>query len=491
VVDTSFVITSLDPQAAHTPTANMIEKAAYDTLLTSDGLGSPPRPSLAKSYRAAANSKRFTFQLRKDVTFADGTPLTSADVVFSFRRLINLRSPLSGFLAGVTVSAPDKYTVVMTSASSNPALLTLLTIPTLVILNSKLLKENGGTDAPNAATADHAGAFFNSASAGSGPYVLSSYSPNNQVILQANPRYWGKKPRFKTVVIRNMQAPTQLLNVQRGTNEVAIDLAGQQAASLRKDDSLQVHISPSPNVFFLALNQDPKVSATAANPHIRKAIRLGLDYPSLLKIAGPGSGRSVGVVPEMILGAIPHGRVTKPDLAKAKAQVRASGISNPSLELAYPSDLSVNGLQFGTISQAVAAQLEAIGISIKLTGIPTTTFLSEYGAGKLEAAQVYWIINYPDPADMNKFLPGGSYAVRVNWDKGSNPAVMKMYQVARATPFAKRRAQRFQAIQRTINAGGPWIPMFEPPQAIVGSANLTNLALNPSWTLDLAAVGTK
>jgi peptide/nickel transport system substrate-binding protein len=489
VIDTSFVITSLDPEAAHTPTALIVQKAAYDTLLTSDGLGSKPRPWLATSYTAAPNSKTFTFKIRKGVRFADGSRLTSADVVFSLRRLVNLRSPVSSFFAGVTVAAPNATTVVLRSSSSNPAIPTLLTIPTFGIVNSKLVQANGGSDAVDAASKDHAGPFFNTQTAGSGPYVLSSYTTNSTVVLKANPRYWGPKPHFKTVVIRNMLAPTQLLNVQRGSNEVAIDLSGAQAATLKSKQKIQVHISPSSNVFFLALNQDSNVSAAAANSHIRAAIRYGIDYSQLLKVAGPGAAQAAGVIPSIVSGALPRSEAPKTNLAKARAEVAASGISQPSITIAYPSDLTVNGLPFGPLAELVSAQLSAIGIKVKLQGIPTTTFLSLYGAGKLEAGQVYWVINFPDPADLRKFLPGGSYAVRVKWKKGDDQAIMRAYQVAAASRVRANRAKRFQAIQRTLNASGPWIPLFQPSQAIVGSKNLTNLALTPSWTVNVAAIG--
>ena len=82
--------------------------------------------SPARSWRASEDAKRFTFQLRRDVHFADGTPLTSADVVFSFRRLINLKGNPSFLLGGVTVAAAGPYAVVLRSKTPNTA------IPTIV-----------------------------------------------------------------------------------------------------------------------------------------------------------------------------------------------------------------------------------------------------------------------------------------------------------------------------------------------------------------------
>jgi peptide/nickel transport system substrate-binding protein len=134
----------------------------------------------------------------------------------------------------------------------------------LGIVNSKLAKRNGATDAANAAKADKAEKWFNSAAsrgAGSGPYVLKQYSTTSQIIVEQNPRYWGRKPAFERVVIRNMIAATQFINVQRGTHEVAIDLSSQQAQSLRNNSRVNVKTQPSTWVFWLFANNNPNISA--------------------------------------------------------------------------------------------------------------------------------------------------------------------------------------------------------------------------------------
>ena len=110
------------------------------------------------------------------MTFSDGTPLTSADVVFSLNRLKNLQGSGAFLLDGVTVTAPDAKTVVVKSKTPNPALLRILATPPTSILNSKVLKAHGGTDAKDAAKTDNAEAYLQTASAGSGAYTLTRAS---------------------------------------------------------------------------------------------------------------------------------------------------------------------------------------------------------------------------------------------------------------------------------------------------------------------------
>ena len=316
---------TIDPARMFEPTSQIAVKGMYDTLLTFRGGGTKPQPWLASSWKVSKDAKTFTFNLRRDVRFSDGTPLTSADVVFSYRRVINLKGSPSFLLADVKVSAPDAYTVVLRSSIPNPALLRIVPNPSLGIVNSKVVKANGGTDAVGADKKDKAEPFLLRQSAGCGPYVLKAYSNTTQIILEARPSFWGPKPKFQTVVLRNMPAATQLLNVQRGANEIALDLSAQQATTLKGKSNVKVTTSASPNLFNIDINTDPKISPVAANKEIQTAIRYALDYPSFVKLSGPGAVQAPGMIPTTFLGHLPRSAAIKRNLATARAAVAAPG----------------------------------------------------------------------------------------------------------------------------------------------------------------------
>ena len=123
VVDRSFEIKTADPQRAFEPTASIVDRGIYDTFFTYKGGDlAHPVPMLVQSWKASKDAKTFVFNLRRNVHFADGTPLTSADAVFSFRRLINLKGNPSFLLDGVTASARGRYTVVLRSTTPATAL---------------------------------------------------------------------------------------------------------------------------------------------------------------------------------------------------------------------------------------------------------------------------------------------------------------------------------------------------------------------------------
>ena len=293
VIDNSFTLKTSDPARAFDPTASLVDHAIYDTLFTYKGDDlAHPVPLLVSSWKATPNAKTFTFQLKKNVHFEDGTPLTSADVVWSLKRLVNLKGNPSFLLAGITVSAAGKYGVVMRSKTPATQLPVVLANPSTGVLNSALVKKNGGTDAANAAKADKAENWLNSsasAGAGSGPFTLSAFSTTSQVTLVPGTSYWGTaKPKWSSVVVRNMIAATQLLNVARGSHEIAIDLSADQAQTLKSNKNVIVSLQPSTWIFFLYANDDPKVSAVTSNKDFQKAIRYGLDYASLVSARRPG-----------------------------------------------------------------------------------------------------------------------------------------------------------------------------------------------------------
>src|SRR5690348_3745656 len=157
VVDNSFTLKTSDPQRAFDPTGSIIDRAIYDTLFTYNKNDlAHPVPLLVASWKASNGAKTFTFNLKKNVHFANGDPLTSADVVFSLNRLINVKGNPAFLLADDTIKAKGKYGVVVTSTTPATQLPSILANPSTGIVNSKLVKAHGGTSAADASTADQA-----------------------------------------------------------------------------------------------------------------------------------------------------------------------------------------------------------------------------------------------------------------------------------------------------------------------------------------------
>ena len=172
VVDTSFDLKTIDPARMFEPTGPMIAVTGiYDTLLTFQG-GDIQAAALDRPVvRVSADAKTFTFNLRTDVGFSDGTPLTAADVVFSLPRLINLKGNAVVPARRRHASRPDAYTVILTSETPEPGAAAHHRRTRRSASSTEGVKANGGTRRRERRQGRHGGALATPDSAGSGPYI--------------------------------------------------------------------------------------------------------------------------------------------------------------------------------------------------------------------------------------------------------------------------------------------------------------------------------
>lgn len=494
VVDSNFSFTSKDADPARGGVdfaALPAFHALYDTLLTfANNDYTKPAPSLATGYVASDTDKTFTFTLRKGVKFSNGDPVTSADVVFSFLRLQNLQDTPSYLMAGITsVTAPDASTVVIKTATPDPALPYILTNPAMAVTDAKQLEAHGGTDAKDAYKTDTATNWLNSHSVGTGPYVLSSFNASAKVVLTANPNYWGPdKPHYKTVVYEAVDPATQALNIQRGSNEIALDIPTTQAAGMKNQQGLSVQLFSSPISYFLFLSDKTSLSKTTANADIQNAVRYGLDYSGLVSLAGPGSTRAAGIVPSGFLGALPESDAIKTDLAKAEQYVKASGIKNPSIQLAYMSGTTAI---VQTLASRIQSSLGQIGINVTLDPQSAIVGLQNYRGGQDQMGLFNWAPDYPDPNDYLVFAPGGTVGLRSGWPASASPGLAAEAARTGATADNQARGSAWVTLQQQLNAQSPIYPLVFPGESIVMTSNLTGVQFSSVWYLDLAQISSK
>jgi peptide/nickel transport system substrate-binding protein len=361
-----------------------------------------------------------------------------------------------------------------------------LTNPSLGIVDEKKVVAAGGSDAANAATADKAETALNTTSEGSGPYTLTSYSTTTQVVLTANPNYWGPKPKYAKIVIRNVEANVQKLDVLKDESQIAVDLSPAQAQGM---SGVQIVNGASPNLFFLLTNDNPKVSKITSNPQFQTAVRDGINYASLVQLAGKGAVQAGGIIPSMFLGSLPSNGGATYNLAAAKAALAASGAGHPTLNLVYPSDIQVNGISFGDLAARVQQDLQAVGINVKLQGQSIEVALNSYRGGQEEMGLWYWGPDFPDPSDYLNFLPGALVGLRAGWVKGADPSLSALGTTAAGTTAKATRESLYQQIQKSMNTTSPFMPLIQPAQILVGATSVKNLQSNALWLVDLSELG--
>ncbi|MET7303473.1 ABC transporter substrate-binding protein [Embleya sp. NPDC005575] len=488
VVDTSFSLKTADPGRTFEPTGILVTRPVYDTLLTfAGGDVTKPVPLLAASYEAAPDAKTFTFPLRPEAKFSDGTPVTAKDVVFSFNRVKNLKGNPAFLLDGVTATAKDEHTVVLSTEAADPALPFRIATPALGVVNSKTVAAHGGTDAAGADQGDKAEQFLNTDSQGSGPYKITKYDVSSEVILTRNDNYWGAKPKYAKVVVRNVPANTQQLNVLSGESQISLDMSPDQAVKVK--GQAQVLQQPTPTTAFLFSNDNPATSPTTSNKDFQEAVRYGLDYKSLLDVAGAGSAQAAGIVPNFFTGALDPAKAVQRDVPRAKAALARAGLNNPSVDLYYASDVTINGINFGDLAARVQANLKEVGITINLKPAPTQTALDSYRNGSEAMGLWWWQADYPDASDYLAFTPGELVALRAGWKADANAEVSGLAQRAKVATTDAERVQLYKQLQEAMNKTGPFIPLLQPAQVIAANNTVKNLHYNPIWYIDVDKLG--
>lgn len=476
VVDTSFQAVSADPQNAAGQTDRLFDLQVYQPLLLVDQRNySKLDPDVAQSYSVSADGLTYTFNLRHDIHFSDdGSSLTSADVVFSLLRLANLGGGNASVMHGLTMGAPDPYTVTVSSHAPNPAIPYDVATPPAGIVNSKTVMAHGGSDASDAVTADKAGSYLNQHSVGSGPYTLVSFDPQSLIVLKANPSYAGPKPAYSKVELRNVAAQTQLLDVQTTAHTLALDLSPAQAATLDKSKAASLSV-PSFEVFVIGFSINAKVSNVSANQNFRSAVRYAVDYQGLLKIAGAGVARAPGLLAAGQVGALPPDQAVSTDLAKARDYLAASGLKSPTISLEYPSDVTDNGIGYADTAAKVQSDLSQIGIKVNLVPEPGILWKSRWKAGKVPMMVTSLGGLSFDSSNLFNFAVGAYGATRMGVVAGSDPVLDSIYAQISATKTNSQRAPLYLQAQQELNSFAVWIPLFEGGVAVASSLDVKGL----------------
>jgi peptide/nickel transport system substrate-binding protein len=474
VVDTAFGVKTADPAKVFEPTGSIVLHAVYDNLLTFKGANvKKPVPQIAQSYKQTADAKTFVFKLRRNVTFSDGSKLTSADVVFSLNRMKNIKSSNSNLLDGVTITAQGPYQVTFKSDHPYPGLPFVLPSPPFGIASAKSLQAHGGVSGAGASSDDKAESFLNQQSAGSGPYTITTFDVSSQVVLTANPKYWGSpKPAFSRIILRNADANRQKLDIQRGDSHLVLDLAGDLLTGL---PSTLKRASATVDQWFLYANADKSVSGTTANPHFWAAVRYGLDYKGLVSLAGFAAKQAPGVIPSSYVASLPLKSAIKRNVTKAKAEVKALGLSNPTASLIYPT-ITFDGIEFGSVAAKIKADLADVGININLVPLPIGSFLAQYRSGKSEMGITPWQSNTPDPSGWFPFAPGEVVGLRAGWTKENAPkSVLFWANKANTDTNPARRIRDYVLFQKQLNGYSPIFPMFQTAAVAVGAQQLAGV----------------
>ena len=431
-------------------------------------------PSIAESWEISDDGLVYTFHIRPGVVFWDGTPCDANAVKWALERTIRLNGPEGGvfLIADVikSIEAVDELTVKITLNYPDATFLIRMTdnvIPALIY-----------TGAPE-------NDFARGQYVGTGPYRIVEYVPDERVVLEAVPTYFGPAPKTKRIVwvIYANEAALRAA-VEAGDVDIAFrTLNPADIMDLQKNPNLQVIHGPSVSIRYLLFNvTQPPVD----NPLVRQAIAYAVDREAICERVFSGLNSPIyTMVPE---GLPPAGAsipvFPKRDLEKARELLRQAGYSETKpLEV----NLWYTPTHYGTTEADVAAVLkqaiEETGmVKVTIQSLEWAAYVQRMSQGGFDMFLLGW---YPDYLEASNYLAPwttespeslGTYFNR----HPSYPLYKAIMTRALTTIDEGVRAGLYQAIQILSTYDVPWIPLWANYQQayLVAQKNVKGIVLD-------------
>jgi len=440
-------VTNLDPHKVPAFTSARVFELVYSYLMRLDE-NLAVQPDLAESMpTTSSDGKTVTVKIRSGVKFHNGDALTSADVKYTFDRIIDAKNAAvaRSFFGDVdTISAPDATTVVFNLKTPNAALIAYMAHPNTGIVSKKIGEANADLSKKETAI-------------GSGPFKLAEWVPDNYMRFEANKDYYvSGQPYLDGIrinVVPDETAITAALRTKAADMAIVVD--AKVARTLRSESGVTLSAKPSLSYNLLFVNTK---RAPFDNLKVRQAIAYAIDRKAIIDAVAFGEGEVTGpIAPGLANYALPTSQypLYTRDVAKAKQLLTEANVGPVSFtmltqttEPAYAKD----------IAQLVQAQLAEIGVTMKIETLEFTQWVDRW----LKA-----------DFDMAPGLNGGGpdpdfYVFRYFTDDGNlnfvtsykNPISSDAIKQARATTDVAKRKELYTTAQKELVNGVPFIWLY-------------------------------
>ena len=448
-------VLSMDPANYRDKPTETVLRNIFDGLVTTDKDGNVV-PMIAESWKQNSDTE-YVFTLRKDVKFQDGTPLTAADVKFTFDRIITPNaingstSPRQGLISALkSVEIVDDYTVKFILSQPWPIFLKMLPFQQII---PKAYYEKVGE------------AGFVAHPIGAGPFKVVEASPNDKIVLERFDGYYNGKSSIKNLIFKVLpDNSSRIAALMAGEIQRAQTIPSSMLSTLQNNSDINVKSVNGTTVYMLQMNTKTK---EFSNVKVRQAMNYAVDMQTIIDTIL--NGQATRLAGPMLSNAYAVDTDLKPysyDPAKAKELLAEAG---------YPNGFSLV-IDCAASEQEVA---EAVATQLKKAGINASTRVWDVGVlqpmvlkGERQIYLTHWGNSTKDPYDfLNPCLMTGG---RGNYSLYSNSQVDSLLnQGAMEKDDAKRKAIYKQA-QDIIYNDCPWIFGYQPKTFEAATKKLVN-----------------
>jgi peptide/nickel transport system substrate-binding protein len=477
---------SFDPADSYEDTGTEVLRNTYDTLVRYEAEDVTKLVgAIAESWTFSPDNKKVTFKLRSGMSFVSGNPVTAADVAYSFARVVKADKTPAFILTqfgwtkenvDTMIKAVDDNTFEMNlSVDYAPSLvLNILTSVNASIVDSK-------TAMANETNGDMGLAYLKTQSAGSGPFILKTWKPNQTILLEANPNYRLGAPAMKRVILRHVpEAASQRLLLEKGDVDIANNLPGDQITALEGNPDIAISRHLTTRNLYIGLSQSVE---PFTKPKVREALKYLVDYKGMTETLLKGEFTVLqSFWPSGFFGSLDENPYSY-DVEKAKALLAEAGYKD-----GISFKLNVRNVSPAIdIAQAVQQSMSAAGIKIDIVQTDQKQFITAYRGRQFEAALGTWEPDFPDPhanaATFARNLDNGpdakvkSVAWRNSW---KDDAINTLTDTAVREPDEAKRVEMYKDLQRKVMADGPYVGLVQRTAQVAARRNVQGYVVGPA-----------
>ena len=447
---------TLDPHRTSATSAFQTTKSLYDTLVEPDRDGAI-EPALATSWSVRDDGLELTFELRQDVRFHDGQPLTAADAAASLERLRSPASPKADEFAMIdAIATPDPHTLVLTLDQPAPALLASLASGWAAILPAASIE---------------AGHDFGNRPVGTGPFELQAWIRDGFVRLTANDDYYRGAPAVDDVIIRFVSEPSvQWQGLRTGEFDLAVDVAAVDWPAIEADERVVLEQGPSGLAIVAALNNRRPYLDDA---RVRRALNLAVDAEMVLEVAY-GGGIPIGTFMEAGSPWLPEGVAAYPfDPEQARALLQEAGVPvGWTLDLALPQPYDPHIVA----GQMLQDYLRDVGVDVRIRVLEWGVWLGEVFSGPRDFDVT--VIGHTGKLDASGRLSGYGHPERT-YSGFDDPEVAAWIDRAGLVHDHETRRALYGQVLVRLHEAAPFIYLGTPYTTFARAADVEGFWITP------------
>lgn len=501
---------NFDPPFNDEGETDRITRQIFDTLVEYKEGTTDLKPGLAEKWTPSADGKDWTFDLRKNVKFTDGTAMDAKAVCYNFDRWFNMpgaaaqsqmiyygdvfegfknnKGDATGKPLYKSCDAKNANTAVLHLNRNKGAFPAAFGLTPFAIQSPTALKKYNADSVKQNGDSFVYSDYANNHPTGTGAFKFQAYDKAAQTVtLVRNDNYWGPKAKLDKIIFKIIPDENARKQALKSGQIDGYDLPSPTDWKSLKDDDKQLLIRKPVNLLYLGINE--KNTPALKDLRVRQAIAYALNRKQLVQTKFPeGAVVAQEFQPDSIAGFAKDVQHYDYNVNKAKQLLKAANASNLTLKFYYPTEVTRPYMPNPQeIAGAIQNDLNAAGIKTKLVPEPWNGGYKDdvQKFGKQDLHLLGWNADYNDAGN---FL--GTFFGRAKAEFGfNNPALFNELAKADATvdPAAKNAAY-VKANQDIMAKYLPAIPLLHSPPAIVVDKNVTGLQPSPLNNEHFAAV---